>query len=123
MNRRSFLKRIAMIGAALGVLPRVHAKALVLTGDEQIGMARLAGGTIDYVIVPSWTTADVIDLDTGKPLQYAGMDAGVVECSTHGGWAIVQDRNTPKGREYLEKHNKILKVRLNGHYQIVRSKQ
>lgn len=135
MNRRSFIKRIAMIGAALGILPRVHAKAetLVLTGDERIGLARIAGETVDYVIAkwdsdgiligtPGWKDAEVFDLDTGKPLQYAGKNVGVVECSAREGWAIVSDYCTPKGEEYLDKHNKILRVRLNGRYQIVRSK-
>lgn len=65
-----------------------------------------------------WACAEVIDLDTGKRLKYGGQQAEVIECSSKEGWAVVQDHYTKEGKAHLEAHGELLKVRVQGRFEI-----
>lgn len=109
MKLRDFLKSVPVVGAALCAL-----SAPKWSGP---GPAYAAVGDLP----PGWEWARVIDLDTGRELRYGGRPAEVVECSAEHGWAIVQDHYTPKGSKYLQDHDELLKIRLNGSYELQKS--
>lgn len=126
MNRRSFLGHCAGVVAG-SVFAGSAVGEPMLTGDSE--RCRNGRTCIEYAIAewdsdgflvgtPGWTGAYVVDLDTGKQLQYGGRNAEIRECSARDGWVIVQDHYTPKGDKYLWEHDEILTVHVQGNFEI-----
>ncbi len=124
MNRRSFIKRTGVMCAILWFAPKANAEwGGIGPAYAGVNPKHTYGGTEPFLIgVPlDWEYAYVIDLSTGKQLQYGGRDAEVTECSARYGWAMIQDHYTPEGQDYLDTHDELLKVRVRGRFAISRT--